>query len=301
LTEVEGGDSPQQRYELLRALGSLCLDSPSDTSAIAKALGLKPWSAADHTQLFVLELPPYASIHLGPEGKLGGEGADRVAGMWRAIGLEPPADADHLGYLLALYASLGEGEISSQSPQAARRLAHARRSLLFEHLWSWVPSYLDAVGDYEAGAHWAGLLRQAIEAEVTAQPTPGELPAALVHAPAGLAEDMTRDELLDAVVAPVRSGFVLTFSDLRRAGETVALGVRRGERRYALAAMLDQEPTRILTWLATHASKWHERHLARQDPTSGTWGWWARRAQQSAQVLARLADSAQADAESHQP
>ena len=56
--------------------------------------------------MFVLAAPPHAAIHLGPSGMLGGEGLDRVAGFWRAIGLHPPQDADHLGLLLMLYAEL---------------------------------------------------------------------------------------------------------------------------------------------------------------------------------------------------
>ena len=67
----------------------------------------------------MLNCPPYASVYLGPDGALGGEGADRAAGFWRASGLTPPAEPDHLTALLALYASLGEA--------AARRRPRPRR------------------------------------------------------------------------------------------------------------------------------------------------------------------------------
>ena len=43
-------------------------------------------SDAEHTEVFVLNCPPYASVYLGPDGALGGEGADRAAGFWRASG-----------------------------------------------------------------------------------------------------------------------------------------------------------------------------------------------------------------------
>ena len=58
------------RWELLRALGTLAIGPPADTAQVARALDLPAWTAVEHTELFVLSLPPYASIHLGPDGKL---------------------------------------------------------------------------------------------------------------------------------------------------------------------------------------------------------------------------------------
>ena len=79
------------------------------------ALGLPAPTAAEHTGVFVLSAPPHAAIHLGGEGKLGGEGLDRVAGFWRAIGLTPPPDADQLGVLLMLYAELADAEAAART------------------------------------------------------------------------------------------------------------------------------------------------------------------------------------------
>src|SRR6202011_5683967 len=95
------------RWELLRALGAVP-DSPAAARCVGPALGLDPVSDAEHTEAFVLNCPPYAAIYLGPQGAIGGEGADRVAGFWRAIGIAPPAEPDHLAALLGLYARLGE-------------------------------------------------------------------------------------------------------------------------------------------------------------------------------------------------
>ena len=90
------------------------------------ALGLDPVSDAEHTDAFVLNCPPYASIYLGPQGAIGGEGADRVAGFWRAIGITPPAEPDHLAALLGLYARLGEAAAGARRPATAAALAQSR-------------------------------------------------------------------------------------------------------------------------------------------------------------------------------
>lgn len=67
-----------QRWELLRALGAVA-DSPAVARAVAGPPGLAPLTDAEHTDVFVLNCPPYASVYLGPDGALGGEGADRAA------------------------------------------------------------------------------------------------------------------------------------------------------------------------------------------------------------------------------
>jgi TorA maturation chaperone TorD len=126
------------RWELLRALGALAIGPPSDAQRAAGALGLAALTAAEHTNVFVLSLPPYASIHLGADGMLGGEAADRVAGFWRALGLSPPPDADHLAAILALYAELGEAAVTTRRRGVRERLTRAREAVLWEHLWSWV-------------------------------------------------------------------------------------------------------------------------------------------------------------------
>ena len=77
---------------------------------------------------------PYASVYLGAEGMLGGEARDRVAGFWRALGLVPPAEPDHLAALLGLYAALADAEEPRRTSRPAAAPAQARRALLHEHL-----------------------------------------------------------------------------------------------------------------------------------------------------------------------
>ena len=279
--------------ELLRALGSVPLSPPPRCEPVLAALGLPAPTAAEHTGVFVLSAPPHAAIHLGGEGKLGGEGLDRVAGFWRVIGLTPPSDADHLGLLLMLYAELTDAEAVARTAAARERLRHARVVLLREHLWSWAPGYLTAVSRLAGPAltAWAELTLRALHgeagSEVASRPAP--LPAALRDAPCPVAPGDSREELLDSLVAPVRSGVLLTREDLRAGAASAGLGFRVGERRYTLAAMLDQDADATLDWLSGHARMWARSH-ARQRPVSGNdpRHWWTRRAAQTAHALRTL-------------
>jgi TorA maturation chaperone TorD len=302
-TTTQASPPDDGRWELLRALGALTVISPPHADAITTALGLPSWSRSDHTRLFVLDLPPYASIHLGAEGKLGGDGADRVAGLWRTLDLLPPNEPDHLAALLALVADLGSAGDRCATEAARRRLAHVRRTVLHEHLWSWLPGYLAAIADDPAGAPWAELTLQAVGAEVARSlaiagdttsdidadhDTALDLPAALRDAPPPIGIDIAVADLLDALVAPVRVGMVLTWRDLRAAADRCGLGLRRGERRFALRAMIEQDPAATLGWLAEQAQQWARRHATQPQPGPAS-RWWRARAETTATTLTVLA------------
>ncbi len=282
-----------ERYELLRALGSVVLTPPPGNEPVWHALGLSPATGAEHTEGFVLGLPPHAAIYLGDEGKLGGEGLDRVGGFWRALGLNAPEDADHLGTLLLLYAELGLAESAATNERSADQLRTSRHALLHEHLWSWAPAYLHAVAqlDVASVAEWAALTLAAVLEEHERAPAAPLLPLALREAPPPLAAEDSVDDLLDALVAPVRTGVVLSQRDLQAGAAIVGVGFRRGERRFALRAMLEQDAPATLGWLAERARHWtqvHREHGA--DPTTE---WWRARAESTATVLAAALEGAQ--------
>ena len=283
-----------QRWELLRALGAAVLTPPPGNAGPCEALGLPAQSGVEHTQVFVLSAPPHAAIHLGPEGQLGGEGLDRISGFWRVLGLDAPEDADHLGALLMLYAELGEAETGAPDERGRAQLLRARTALFHEHLWSWAPGYLTAVDGLglEATGAWAQLTAQALRGELVRLGTAPLLPLALRTAPAGLDPADSFDETLDALVAPVRCGMILTYRDLVACGRQAGVGVRRGERRYALKAMLLQDPVETLTWLAAHAQSWSQRHVQDSQTKNDAGAWWAQRARTTAGTLAALADQA---------
>jgi TorA maturation chaperone TorD len=277
------------RWELVRALGAIA-DSPAAARAASAALGLEPVSDAGHTGIFMLELPPYASIYLGPDGALGGEGADRVAGFWRVLGIDPPAEPDHMSALLGLYASLGESAASARRPATMAALSRAQGTLFWEHLHPWLPSYLDAMSDLPGRdlSGWASLLRRVITAESARQQACPALPLALRQAPpaAGLAAGLAAGprELADALAVPVRSGMILTRHRLAVGADRVGVGHRAGERRFALRAMVEQDPAATLTWLAAEARRWEGRHEHRGAHDEAA-RWWAGRAGLTARTL----------------
>ena len=247
--------------------------------------------------MFVLNCPPYASVYLGPEGALGGEGADRVAGFWRAISITPPAEPDHLAALLGLYVRLGEAAADTRREVTAAALARSQAALLAEHLWPWLPSYLDAVTDLPVPglAAWARLTQRAIAAEssarLAAQLTAEQLPLALREAPAGVSTDGSLSDLAAALTTPVRSGMILTRHRLALGAGHAGVGHRIGERRFALRAMLEQDPAATLSWLGDEARRWELRHSDREKGDAAS-QWWAARAARTARLLRTAAADA---------
>jgi TorA maturation chaperone TorD len=281
---MTGGTVAADRWELMRALGAIA-DSPAAARAASPSLGLTPASGAEHTSVFVLELPPYASIYLGPDGALGGEGADRVAGFWRVLGIDPPAEPDHLSALLGLYASLGEGVTSARRPATMTALSRAQGTLFWEHMQSWLPAYLDAVSDLPGRGlpAWAGLLQRVITAESARhQPCPA-LPLALRQAPPAAQLAAGPQEIARTLTIPVRSGMILTRHRLAAGAGQAGVGHRAGERRFTLRAMLEQDPAATLTWLAAEASRWEHRHECLGTDEAARW--WAGRARLTARIL----------------
>jgi len=254
---------------------------------VCAALDLPIPTGVEHTDAFVLSAPPHGAIHLGPEGKLGGEGLDRIAGFWRVLGLQAPEDADHLGALLMLYAELGEAEQNASGERGRAQLHRARAALFHEHIWSWAPGYLLAVTELGIAsvAAWARLTEQALRTEYTDLGTAEMLPLALRAAPPGMDAADSLDETLDALVAPIRSGIVFTRGDLANCAHQVGLGLRRGERRFALRAMLEQDAPGTLIWLGARARWWSERCPSAMRKTNDPCAWWSRRAANTARVL----------------
>ena len=166
------------RWELLRALGAIASLGGGQRRRIEDALELGALTEEEHTEVFVLECPPYASLHLGPEGKLGGEATDRVAGFLRTLGLAPVQEPDHLATLLDAYAWLGERSCSRTTAEERAAQVRAREALLFEHLWAWVPGYLQAVLELGLATigPWADLLLRSLEREVAPRCRPSASP-----------------------------------------------------------------------------------------------------------------------------
>ena len=336
-----GGVGSSERADLLRALGALSEEPRPEHRRLADLLGLPDGPGpGEFTDVLVMNLYPYASVHLGEEGMLGGEARDRVAGFWQALGIRPPREPDHLGSLIGLLAELVEREEAEGEPAARILLGRARAALVREHLEPWAPAFLGRVAEL-AGPYyraWAELLLEALREEVahaaglpvdTERALQMELPLHLRAVPplpdprtpesrtpdpggsgsrGGDAPAQGPDEgkggekgrahaspagetFLKALLSPVRSGILLTRADLARAARELHLGTRMGERLYILKALLGQEPTAILTWLAEEARRQAARHGEAEGFDEGVTAFWSERAATTARLLDELASA----------
>lgn len=277
-------DSRADRADLLRAVAVLCEAPGSTHPEVARSLGLEPPDPAEHTELFVHQLVPYASVYLDEQGKIGGDARDRIAGFWRALHLTPPAEPDHLASLLGLLATLSEAAAGESDTERRALLGHSRRALAWEHLVPWLTPYLTRVGELGSSPYraWAAILAEVISEEA------GEpMPAVPAHLHGAGAQDP--DHLDDWLLVPVRSGLILTRSDLRRAAEDLGLGLRMGERAYILDALFRQNRSGMLVWLADEAERQVELWSEMGAP-SVVRRHWTSRATGTASVLRRGAN-----------
>ncbi len=291
-----GGDG-LGRAELFRALGVASELSGCDHRALWQALELgEPPKRAEHTELFVLQLPAYAAVYLGPEGMLGGEAADRVAGFWRALRVPPPSEPDHLAAILGLYAGLAEASEAgpSEAPAALQAARRARASLAWEHLLSWAPIFAIKAAEVGSAPYraWAALLLDALLAEADELGPAPVLPLHLREAPPVADPAEGGKAFVSALLAPARTGMVLTRSDLSRAGAELGLGVRIGERRFSLTAMLGDDPAGVLAWLGAEATRWAGTAQAMVPALGGVATWWSERAAATGTMLGTAAASA---------
>lgn len=274
--------------DVVRALGVLCEPPQAEHGRLAAALEL-PGSPSpeDYVDVFLLQVYPFASVHLGSEGMMGGEARDRVAGFWRALGLVPPPEPDHLSALLGLYAALLDAE--EREPDPARTLLRrsSRGALLWEHLLSWCPPYLDKLATIAPPLYraWAELLGRVLIEEAQRIGPQASLPLALREA-GGLPElgDGSGDWVA-ALLAPVRSGLIVTRADLTRCARALDLGLRMGERAYILRAFLEQDPSATVVWLAAEADATAARHDALPSSLGEVGRFWQVRARTTADAL----------------
>lgn len=282
-----------RRSELFLALGAFA-ESPAAAARSSEALGLDVApNAEEHTRLFSLLLQPYASIYAGVEGMLGGEAAARVAGFWRALGYTPPAEADHLSSLLGLHAALLDAERSERDRSRALLRHEARAALLWEHVLVWVPVYATKVAQASASYEpWARLLLDVLLAEAAELGEPDTLPLHAREAPGWPAAISGSAELTGAVLAPIRSGIVVTRDDLTSAGRDLRLGVRIGERAYVLRSLLEQDAPATIEWLAGEARLWQTRHARLEVELGSIARFWKERARAAELALASESEAA---------
>jgi len=250
-------------------------ESPGEEHAmIASALGLESVPlVAEYSDLFLFQLYPYASVYLGPEGMIGGVARDRIAGFWHAVGLGPPKEPDHLAALLGLYASLIERAGEGESKAEALLSVQAARTLLVEHLCPWVFTWLDRMQELSSGlyASWAKLLESFLMEELS-----GAGARRCVDESGAVSLQHLRDvpslpdprsdgseTFIAGVLASIRSGMIITRADLAGIARSLDLGLRAGERRYALEHLIAQDAERTLRALAHEARRQGDAHQHR--------------------------------------
>jgi TorA maturation chaperone TorD len=278
--------------ELFRALAVLAEPPTKEAARVAQALELVELpSQSEYTDLFVFQLYPYASVYLGREGMLGGDARDLVAGFWRALGQTPPAEADHLSVMLALYARLVELEKDESDAIGRERWRGARKAFLWEHLLSWLPAYLAKVDDIATPFYkrWSELLRAALFEEARAVGRQEKLSLHLRES-FGVVDprDEETGEFLQSLLAPARSGMILVRSDLSRAAHRLKLGLRMGERQFILKTLFSQDADGMLDWLVEEAEDWATRHGRAREILGETAAVWQNKAAATVALLSEL-------------
>lgn len=281
--------------ELFRTLAALLEPPGPELAPLARLLELGDLpSGAEHADLFLFQLYPYASVYLGSEGMLGGEARDRIAGFFRALGLLPPEPADELTVMLSFLAALGEREAGTDDGEERAKAGRARRAFFHEHLASWLFLYLDSLKDVAPPFYrqWGGRLEEALVDELWRLGPPERLPRHLAETPpAADPRSEGAAAFLTSLLTPARSGILLVRDDLRRGARELGLGSRAGERRFALEALLSQDSSAVLAWLAREAETWAGRHRRRTETLGITAGFWAARAEATARLCSELASA----------
>ena len=283
--------------ELLRSLAVLLEPPSTEHRTLAEVLELGVLApAADWTEVFAFQFPPYASAMLEDEGMLGGAVRDRIADFHRVLGLEASPEPDHLTVLLAVQAELGE-HASDSAPQAQ----HARAAHLHEHLLPWVPGWLARVQELAPPyyRHWASLLEAALAEERAACARLAEPPLHLrTSAPLPDPRQDGADAFLGGLLSPSHAGLLLVRDDLRRSARELGLGYRIGERRFILRALLGQDAPTVLRWLAAETRRQSGLWTAFPPPMARHWQY---RALRTASLLEELADDVRSLQDSDRP
>jgi TorA maturation chaperone TorD len=288
--------------ELFRSLAVFAEPPAPEMASVARALelGALP-EASEHTEVFVFQLYPYASVYLGAEGMLGGEARDLIAGFWRALQQTPPHEPDHLSVMLALYAELRELETDATDDARRESWQRARKAYLWEHLLSWLPAYLSKLNEIATPFYrrWGELLLDALLEEARETGAQAQLSLHLRNGATPLVDprEGATGEFLQTLLSPARSGMILVRSDLTRAARQLELGLRVGERKYVLESLFAQDARGVLGWLAREATAWGERHRQQQETLGVIARAWEAKAAAAAQLLEELKATAEAEFE----
>jgi hypothetical protein len=171
-------------------------------------------------------------------------------------------------------------------------LRNSRQALLWEHLLSWLPLYLDKLADIGPPSYraWGRLVEESLLAEVSELGALDGVPLQIREAsPLAEVEDGGLAGFLDQILAPRRCGMILVRADLRRAAGELDVPVRIGERRTGLETLLSQEPVGTIHWLEQEARRAASRHRRWQGQLGTVADFWVGQAEAAAGNFARAA------------
>lgn len=279
--------------DVLRLLAAISRAPTEQHTHFATALGLpspsdlQQWRIA-HTATFVQQCPPHASFIVGNDGNIGGEAADRVADFRHMLGASiVPGQVDGLPDLLADYADL----VAQATDDA--RAQHARATLLWEHLLSWITPYLDSVARSAPSPYdrWALLTRDVLYLEVDAVPAPQRLPLHLRAAPmaADLLSAETAEQAVRMMLTPIASGVVFTRADLARVPMQEQFGAVHYSRIVVIKYLLERAGPETLAWLAQETRIQAQARAAERPRLGCIATFWSGRAVASAEALSTMA------------
>lgn len=180
--------------------------------------------AAAHYDLFGLNLFPYESIFLDPQGLLGGRIANEVARIYWEANYRVSDDGtspDHMGHELGLLAHLCDGEanaLEAGSEAEALTMQEYQRAFLNQHLLPWLAPLHEAVQRQEdpffrgvANLTRELVLSHAVEIGINATMPP------LATAPKLLSQSETGlKQIALFLTVPPFSGLFLSRTDISR-------------------------------------------------------------------------------------
>ncbi len=271
-------------HHLLPPLGELIEARGAEHTRIAQMLGL-PGEATrdDFTQLFVVQLFPYASLYLSPRGVPDARVRADIAQFFQQLGAPAPEEPDHISALLKWYGLLQSSAFLSTN---AEPLRHA---FYWSTVASWLPGYLLRARELGSEPYkaWADVTLDVLEAEAARVGPPALLPHYLATSPP-LPPVSEANDFVHALFAPVVSGLIICRADLGRCAQATGLKVRVADRRQTLKLFLAENLSGVCAWLRAEADRQAEILSELPHVFAPVRDVWVERARQSALMVAEF-------------
>lgn len=233
---------------LFPSLGEVIESPGPEHMRVAHMLGLRGEATKkDFTNLFVIQLFPYASIYVSPNGLAGGAIRDEVARYHHLMDAPVPPEPDHISSLLKWYGVLQSrlnGYIKEES------VRHVRQAFFWNCIASWLPIYLIRTRELGSALYraWADVTLDVLEAEAVQVGMPTTVPSAFLTAPI---LPNVRDPLafVESLFVPIVSGLLLCRADLGRCAAENRLIVGVADRRTNVKKFLMEDTSGVCAWL----------------------------------------------------